>query len=192
MSDRQFLMQKAQAIFPEGVRAALDEFLRSPGWETGWKSNSKRDTYAFLHKHFAGHLNADTTDSYECESELLAPILREAWKALKDRHLKDHTLVRCYANGMMYGMDGYVHTDATKPDNFTFVYYPHARWSPNWGGETLFYNQEETAIIACSYPHPNSAALFDGRIPHRANSVTRLYTGLRITLMFKTELRRAQ
>jgi len=67
------------------------------------------------------------------------------------------------------------------------VYYPHERWSPNWGGETIFYNERENRITGCFYPKPNSVVVFDGRIPHRANGVTRAYAGMRITLMFKTE-----
>jgi hypothetical protein len=52
----------------------------------------------------------------------------------------------------------------------------------------MFYNKEENRILACFYPRPNSVVVFDGRMPHRANGVTRAYAGMRITLMWKTEL----
>jgi SM-20-related protein len=105
---------------------------------------------------------------------------------VRDKIFAGHKLVRCYANAMCYGMDGTVHTDSGDPGNYTAVYYPHERWSPNWGGETIFYNREENRIMACFYPRPNSVVVFDGRIPHRASGVARSYAGLRITLMFKT------
>ena len=38
-------------------------------------------------------------------------------------------------------------TDASAAGNYTAVYYPHDRWSPNWGGETIFYNEQENRVI---------------------------------------------
>jgi SM-20-related protein len=174
--------------FPEETRSRLYEFLNAPGWETGWKSNSKRDGYSFLHKHYAGHRKANG-ETYDCENELAtsAPVIYTAWQQVREKVFAGHKLVRCYANGMAYGMDGTVHSDASEPGNYTAVYYPHERWSPNWGGETMFYNRGEDRIIACFFPRSNSIAVFDGRMPHRANGVTRSYPGMRITLMFKTE-----
>lgn len=178
-------------VFSKEDHEAIYEFVREPGWETGWKSNSKLDAFSFLHKHYAGHRKAGggPTGPYDCEAELLsnAPLIHKAWLTVRDKIFAGHTLVRCYANGMSYGMDGTVHTDASKPGNYTAVYYPHLRWSPNWGGETIFYNEQENRITGCYYARPNSAVVFDGRIPHRANGVTRGYAGMRITLMFKTE-----
>jgi SM-20-related protein len=188
MSDRATPFRFFNAVFTEDTRKSLYEFLQTPGWETSWRSNSKRDAFTFLHKHFAGFRKDQ--DPYDCEEELgkNAPPVYLAWLVLRGEHLSDRTLVRCYANGMMYGMDGTVHVDAHDTGNDTFVYYPHERWSPNWGGETIFYNREESGVVGCSYPRPNSAVMFDGRIPHRANGVTRLYPGVRITLMFKVRV----
>jgi SM-20-related protein len=56
-------------------------------------------------------------------------------------------------------------------------------------GETVFFNQEETDIIASIYPKPNRLVMFQGTIPHTARGVSRICPVLRITLMFKTELR---
>jgi hypothetical protein len=125
-----------EALFPEEVRRNVYDFLHLPGWETGWKSNNKRDAYSFLHKHFAGHRKPGV-EPYDCEVELqnTAPIIHDAWFRVKEKIFSGHKLVRCYANGMAYGMDGTVHSDATAPGNYTAVYYPHERWSPNWGGE---------------------------------------------------------
>lgn len=180
--------QRFFGVFSDDARKAIYEYLNRPGWETGWKSNSKRDAYSFLHKHYAGHRPAGG-QTYNCEDELKhnAPCIYDAWLTVRDKIFSGHTLVRCYANGMAYGMDGTIHTDANGPGNYTAVYYPHERWSPNWGGETIFYNLQENGIVGCYYPKPNSAVVFDGRIPHRANGVTRSYAGMRITLMFKTE-----
>jgi SM-20-related protein len=185
--------KRFENAFSEEDRKRVYNYLNLPGWETGWKSNSKRDAYTFLHKHYAGWRRKgnddDTPQVYECQDELQqnSPLIYTAWLTVREKIFAGHKLVRCYANAMCYGMDGTVHRDASEPGNYTAVYYPHERWSPNWGGETMFYNQEEDRVWGCMYPKPNSLAVFDGRIPHRANGVTRSYAGMRITLMFKTE-----
>ena len=51
------------------------------------------------------------------------------------------------------------------------------------------FNQEETDILASIYPKPNRLLIFSGIVPHVARGVSRICPVLRITLMFKTELR---
>lgn len=181
--------KRFENMFSDDDRKLIYEFLNLPGWETGWKSNVKKDAYSFLHKHFAGYRKR-VDGVNDCDDELKEnyPLIHNAWIKVRQNCLPGHTLVRCYANGMCYGMDGTVHTDATSEGNYTAIYYPHERWSPNWGGETILYNKEENRVVACFYPKPNSIVVINGQTPHRANGVTRSYTGMRITLMFKTEM----
>jgi SM-20-related protein len=192
MADVWAAPKRFEKVFSEENRKRVDDFLRLPGWEAGWKT-ARQDTFAsMLHKHFAGWRDSrdGKPEVYECQDELQKnnPIIFDAWLAVRDKIFAGHRLVRCYANGMCYGMDGTVHIDAHEPGNYTAVYYPHERWLPNWGGETMFYNQTKDRVMACFYPQPNSMVVFDGRIPHRANGTCRSYSGMRITLMWKTEL----
>ena len=103
--------KRHELVFSEERRRTLYEFLNTPGWETGWKSNRERDGFTFLHKHFAGWRASDK-QSYDCQEELKlnAPVIFDAWLDVRDKIFAGHTLVRCYANGMSYGMDGTVHT----------------------------------------------------------------------------------
>lgn len=164
-------------------------FLQQPGWETGWKSNARNpQAPTFLHKHFAGSRKSDHEgeEQYDCGDELVEP-LSLFWAWLMDNGpMRDHTLVRCYANGYPYGSDGTLHTDSKDPRSFTAIYYPHDRWSPNWGGETVFFNREETDVVFVAYPRPNRLVVFPGTIPHVARGVSRICPVMRITLMFKT------
>jgi len=96
-------------------------------------------------------------------------------------------LTRCYANGAPHGSEGSIHTDSVSDQSRTVIYYPHTKWHPNWGGETLFFNKEQTDVVACVYPRPNRLLVFSGTIPHVARSVSRVCPVLRVTLMFKTE-----
>jgi SM-20-related protein len=183
-------------VLRDDQRKAIDDLLRGPGWKFGWKSKRNTDEFSFWHKHFAGPILSDRVsqpdqdEPVSCAEELAhkAPAIHLLWTALEKTALKGHVLVRSYANGHTYGSDGTVHTDSASPRSFTTLYYPHERWSPNWGGETVFFNPEETDIIAAIYPRPNRLIVFPGALPHVARGVSRICPILRITLMFKTEL----
>jgi SM-20-related protein len=164
-----------------------------PGWGWGWRSNRSRDAFRFWHKHFAGKLQSDGSGQPEdmgedCADELKQsyPLIWCLWEDVSTLLLKGHTLVRCYANGLQYGSDGTVHTDSVVQTSYTSVYYPHAQWNPDWGGETMFYDLAKTEILGCSYPKPGRLVCFPGTVPHRAAGVSRTCPVLRVTLMFKT------
>lgn len=184
-------------VLREDQRKKLYDFLAGSGWKFGWKSRPDGNEFSFWHKHFAGAIRPDHPaldrhdEPYDCAEELsrAAPLLHTFWLGLAKTVLKGHTLVRCYANGLSYGSDGALHTDSVASNSFTTIYYPHDRWSPNWGGETVFFDQDEEDVVAAIYPKPNRLVTFQGTIPHVARGVSRMCPVLRITLMFKTELR---
>jgi SM-20-related protein len=175
-------------VLREPQRAALFAFLQEPGWKFGWKSSRKRDLFSFWHKHFAGHRNARNEEPYACADELLrnAPLVFELWLNLSQSVFRGHTLMRAYANAHAYGGDGTLHTDSKKPNARTAVYYPHAAWLPDWGGETVLFNDDQTDIITSIYPKPNRLVSFPGCMPHVARGVSRSCPELRIALAFKT------
>lgn len=176
-------------------RREINDFLHGPGLVWGWKSSSKdRNAFRYWHAHYAGSLGTDHpgdtyAEQYDCADELKdnQPLLYGLWLHLEKTYIPGHKLVRCYANGMHYGMDGSLHTDSVSPKSYTTMYYPHPNWSPNWGGETVFFNKEETDIVGSVYPRPNRLLSFMGTIPHVARGVSRTCPVLRITLMYKTE-----
>jgi SM-20-related protein len=174
----------------EHFRRQLYQFLAGPGWTWGWKSNVKNQ-FAFWHKHFAGNIRPDHEkggEQYDCLTELegRAPLVVHLWKIIAP---PGHTLMRCYANGQPYGTEGGIHTDSVSDKSFTLIYYPHLAWWPDWGGETVFFNQDWTDTIDCVFPRPGRLIIFNGTIPHVARAVSRTCPEMRITLMFKTEVR---
>jgi SM-20-related protein len=183
-------------ILPDEHRQAVNKFLHqngsdTAGWKFGWKSSDKTDNFAFWHRHFGGYRAGDG-EPYDCEQELTPfPLILALWRHLAGTLLQGHRLIRCYANGQTYGSDGTVHTDSKLRGTYTCVYYPHQTWHPDWGGETIFFNQDKTDIAACVYPRPNRMLIFDGTIPHVARGVSRICPVLRVTLMFKTDIRDA-
>jgi SM-20-related protein len=181
-------------VFDETDRKRIFDFLSNGGWKFGWKSSAANDEFSFWHRHFAGTRSADherdVAKVHDCADELRrgAPLLFGVWTRVRETVFAGHTLVRCYANGHTYGSDGALHTDSISDRSHTSVYYPHAAWNPNWGGETVFFNHDRTDIIASVYPKPNRLVIFRGTVPHVARGVSRTCPVLRMTLMFKTEL----
>jgi SM-20-related protein len=184
------IARKDNLLDPEGHQRIF-KLLSEPGWQFGWKSQSSKDIYSFWHKHFAGPIRSrhrEQMPGKDCAPELResAPLIYSLWQGLQATLLQNHRLVRCYANAFSFGCEGTLHTDSRAPDNYTNIYYPNEEWHPDWGGETVFFNKDQTDIIGAVYPKPNRLLMFNGNIPHVARGVTRSCAGMRITLMFKT------
>jgi len=165
-------------------------FLKASGWSFGAYSDPAPDASRYWFKHFAGYAadGREQRDADEIERELErnAPILSRMWVVIRAKVLKGHRLARCYVNGYPYGAEGGLHFDSNVASHYTALYYPHLHWSPNYSGETVFFNDEGTDIIESVYPRPNRLVVFPGVIPHVARGVSRSCPDLRMTLMFKT------
>jgi SM-20-related protein len=169
---------------------AVLKFLKAPGWAYGAYSDPAPEASRYWYKHFAGYVRdgRETRTPAEIEAELEgnAPVIAEVWRRLRDEVLPGHALTRCYANAYSFGAEGGLHYDSDVETHFTVIYYPLLAWSPNFGGETVFFNQTGDEIIASVYPKPNRLIWFPGVIPHAARGLSRTCRDLRITLMFKT------
>lgn len=169
-------------------QSAIWAYLSLPGWSFGGYSADGGDRY--LYKHFAGFVadGREQRTAQAIEEELMnrAPIIAQLWQALKAGPLEGNSLARCYANGMTGGVEGGLHLDSNISTHLTSIYYPHPSWEPNFGGETLLFNDSGDEILAAIYPRPNRLVVFAGTIPHVARPMSRRCPDLRITLMFKT------
>lgn len=181
------LAQTCDNFFPEEVWAPLWQyFSNEAAFRYGWPSD--RSVSEFTHWHL-DFLNKGNTNQTDAENVLFAmPAFRHvasAWRYLKASLLKDHKLVRCYANAHTYGVEGYVHTDTLRDRNYTVLLYLVPPWQAEWAGETVFLN-DLGEIVQSVLPKPNRLVLFDGQNLHAARALSRACPGLRITLMFKT------
>ena len=67
----------------------------------------------------------------------------------------------------------------------TLCFFPNKEWSPEWGGEFQFFD-ENGNVIATYYPMPNTCIVFDSDIPHRGLGPSRDCKKLRQYISFKT------
>ena len=92
---------------------------------------------------------------------------------------------RAYVNCSVYGDSYYIHRDcAAHERHVTALYYANLEWQPDWGGETIYYNDEEDAQFAIS-PRPGRLVIARGAILHRGNVPARNCYEERYTLAYK-------
>jgi hypothetical protein len=92
---------------------------------------------------------------------------------------------RAYINCSVHGDGYYMHRDcAVHEQHVTALYYANLEWQPDWGGETIYYNDEEEAEIVVM-PRPGRLVLARGAILHRGNVPTRVCYEQRYTLAYK-------
>jgi SM-20-related protein len=92
---------------------------------------------------------------------------------------------RAYVNCSIHGDGYYMHRDCPAQEaNVTALYYANLEWHPDWGGETIFYTDEEEADMVVM-PRPGRLVIARGAILHRGNVPTRICYQERYTLAYK-------
>lgn len=93
--------------------------------------------------------------------------------------------VRLYVNCTVYGDMYYPHRDCRPDQNvITVLYYANPEWKADWGGETIFYNDEEEAEVVIS-PRGGRIVAFHGAILHRGGVPSRICYEERLTVAYK-------
>jgi SM-20-related protein len=92
---------------------------------------------------------------------------------------------RAYTNYASYGDTLLTHVDALpQARELTALWFICDRWDPDWGGETLFFDDSGEAEIAVS-PKPGRLLLFDGAIRHAGKPPNRNCNVARFTFAVK-------
>ncbi len=92
---------------------------------------------------------------------------------------------RAYVNCSVYGDAYYIHRDCAPHErHVTALYYANLEWQPDWGGETIYYNDDEDSEFAIS-PRPGRLVIARGALLHRGNVPMRNCYEERYTLAYK-------
>jgi SM-20-related protein len=117
------------------------------------------------------------------ENETLFEIIRN----VKEKFFPGEPCVRqrVYVNYSVFGDMYYPHRDARPTEkNVTVLYYANPVWNKDWGGETVFFNDDEDAEIAV-LPRPGRILAFRGAILHRGGVPLRICYKERLALAYK-------
>jgi hypothetical protein len=94
---------------------------------------------------------------------------------------------RAYVNSAVYGDSYYIHRDCPEhSNNVTVLYYANLIWQPDWGGETIFYKDDNDAVLAVS-PRPGRLVVSRGAILHRATVPAQECHEPRLTIAYKLD-----
>ncbi len=88
-------------------------------------------------------------------------------------------------NSFAYGDASFIHVDSYKSKPcVTALMFANAEWKKDWGGEIMFFNDDDDAVYAVT-PKPGRLLLFHGFIKHRAGVPSRHCYESRRTFVIK-------
>jgi hypothetical protein len=95
-------------------------------------------------------------------------------------------LLRVYANGQTYGLNGDYHQDSSHDNEYTLILYVNSYTSADVdkiGGYTMF--KLSNSSVQCIEPIKNRGVLFNSTIFHKGMAPNRYCSDLRTTIAFK-------
>jgi hypothetical protein len=128
----------------------------------------------------------------ENDSHIKNENLNFLWEEIKKHLPKNIRLHRAYINAHTYGIEDTIHQD--DPDlakALTVIIYLCNDWYPEWFGQTLFFettDKHNNEIVKSVLPKFNRALIFDTKIPHCVSPLSRRFSGVRLTCMYKVEI----
>ena len=181
----------------------LDDFLPTDAYENlkrlvsnepiaKWsRFNSGTDPVGHWTRNFTPTGRHNLADvSYVLEETTGLYALHLVWKLLRDAHLRDSVLIRCWLNAYTCGSHGYFSADSRGGDGYTALLYVNDIWEPDWGGETALLDGRNEAVKSV-FPKGNRVAIFPAKLRHAGRSLSRECTVLRQALIFDTRKRRS-
>lgn len=119
---------------------------------------------------------------------LSSNLLYEEKLRVIDNHLPPQTfkIYSSYVNLGIRGENHHAHVDNySKGDGKTLLYYANKEWNRNWGGETVFFDDNGEEIEYITPFIPGRVIIFDSDIPHLAKEQSSLGPKYRFTIAVK-------
>lgn len=107
--------------------------------------------------------------------------------------IQDYTVKNCWTIASSPMTQWYFHSDTRiqNTGNISLLYYINTRWEKNWGGETIFSNDEGECEIAVEYK-PGRVVIFDSLISHKPAAIGMEADEFRFTLTIQMEPKKPQ
>lgn len=118
--------------------------------------------------------------SQQVQDLFLTEVLQEVCKAINEPPIE---ILEAYINIYTPDSTCLAHIDSPSK-GLTFLYYPNTLWDINWGGETIFFDNNKEAVFTSIYK-PNRLVVFDPRIMHLAKTPSILSESFRYTIAYK-------
>lgn len=79
----------------------------------------------------------------------------------------------------------HTHVDTFNEPGWTVLYYLNTEWDPEWGGDTVFFDETGKSFELVSQYKPGRIVVFDSRIPHLIRPSTALAPHFRLSFALK-------
>lgn len=172
---------------PDDVMTKTAAATSKFGYKYGWHSNKKYQYTHWHHEilHGGPHNNDNLEANLLNNKRIMHQELIPLWQFFKESLFPGAQLLRFYANQHTYGVEGYPHTDSQRTGEVTALIYLNKEWKPEWGGETVLFDNDE--IVKSVLPKYGRVLMFNSDQLHCARAVSRICTQQRTTLIFKVK-----
>ena len=177
--------KKVQRMLVSGREVFICDHFIDPAMVTAVGEYVKTLPYARSEASLAGM--APTASSAEVPgtplmADFIARLGRIAEEMFEGERFKPQ---RAYINHSVYGDAYYMHRDLSA---VTVLYYANLFWEGDWGGETIYFDDNSDAQIVVS-PRPGRMVVARGPILHRGTVPARDCKEARLTIACKLRLR---
>jgi SM-20-related protein len=118
----------------------------------------------------------------QCNEPFANALIDVARGFLEARGIATGPLYRVYLNVNLFGDYQFAHTDG---DGWTALLFGNARWGEDWGGEIIFYDEDQDAYSYAISPKPGRMLIFDSTLYHRGGVPSKLFHGARMSVAIK-------
>ena len=151
---------------PLDFKAGAYKFLKESFYKIGW-SDVEHSNYPYLYSMFSS------------DDLLSFGFLPQLKKSLVGVNIDTKKISRTVVNLSIPGEPHWCHTHRGET---VVLYYANPDWKQEWGGETLFFNEDLERIDYASAYTPGKIVVFDGEIPHTIRAQSTLAPTYRFTL----------
>ena len=153
-------------ISDNDVMAAYKSCLQCHSWSFSNKGNDRQIVPSWW-----------ITKSFTSEILSIVNSIKAKFLKSSDTNFASRVIV----NGHTSGFSDYKHQDLDFfAQGLTFLVFLNPNWNTEYDGEFKIYYEDSTSISIL--PSSGKLLIFDGSIPHRASSVSREFSGLRLSL----------
>ena len=143
-------------------------------YQIGWKDTLFSEDQ-FLYSNWTGQQWQAAMNSQSLQHFLFVLGISEPFA----EHIQNKVIKKSVINCGTIADSMAVHTHLGES---VMLYYANLEWKPEWSGETFFYDKSGKNLIYTSSYTPNRMILFNGEVPHRFNSPSRLAPKYRFTI----------
>jgi Rps23 Pro-64 3,4-dihydroxylase Tpa1-like proline 4-hydroxylase len=130
------------------------------------------------------HISQGKSQDFDVKFQVQDEMMKKIEEKFKHRIAKNLKPYRVYCNKIINIDTPQSHYDSKYDTDTTVLYYVNPEYNYNWGGETMFYD-EDKELIKAVMPRPGRVAIFPANILHSARSFALYVTEPRYTIAFK-------